>query len=310
MRLLIGVFVLLSVTIAQDTLFTNSGVAYIGKFIERNETQVVFQELGAPEPQPVPSRIVARVGMYSGKPGDSLPAESAMEVQSEFPPMNGAPKKIKSGFDFGIIGGLNMAKFAGDDASMDSLMNDPEYIYGPSAGFFMIFPVNDRISIRPEILYTAKGARYEYSYNYSSPYLSMSMKATTDMAMNWIEVPVLGIYKGNTISIFGGPFLEFFQDGTSKITFETTMTIDTLTQSESENYTDKIGKKEVNSPVYGFVIGGEYHVTPNIGMQIRYTLGLETLTKKPTDWDTAEFGEYEVQDIRNSGIRLILSYGF
>ncbi|PIZ64170.1 MAG: hypothetical protein COY19_09215, partial [Candidatus Marinimicrobia bacterium CG_4_10_14_0_2_um_filter_48_9] len=37
MRFLIGFFVLLSITNGQDTLFTTSGIAYIGKFIEKTD---------------------------------------------------------------------------------------------------------------------------------------------------------------------------------------------------------------------------------------------------------------------------------
>lgn len=75
MQLLIGVLLLLSVAIGQDTLFTTSGLTYIGKFIEKNEEHILFQELGTPSAQSVPMRVVARVGMYQGEPDKSYMAE-------------------------------------------------------------------------------------------------------------------------------------------------------------------------------------------------------------------------------------------
>ena len=214
----------------------------------------------------------------------------------------------------GVKGGLNMAKFTGDDAGMEGEMTgetDPGYLLAYSFGGFVTYKVNDQLTIQPEFLYTVKGSRYEISEEYSGDGMDMKYEVTMDFKMNWLEIPVLGVFQlQDNIKLFAGPYVGLYLSGEMEMEYEYTVSYEGLTESGSGSESEDIEKEDVNSPGFGLVFGGSYSVNSNIAIEARYTLGLKTIDKEPEDWDDDEYGEYEVSDIKNSVIQLLVSYSF
>jgi len=207
----------------------------------------------------------------------------------------------------GIKGGLNMAKFSGKDADLDG-MADPEYNLAYSVGGFITFKLNERFSIQPEILYSVKGSTYEISENLSDEGYSIKSEGNIDFSMNWLDVPILCITSlQDNIKLFGGPYLSYFLNGEISMDGETSITYNGETEIESFSETEDVEKDEITSIGFGIVLGGAYHLNNNMGIEVRYTLDMRTIDKEPDDWDNAD-GEYEISDIKNTGLQLFFTY--
>lgn len=198
---------------------------------------------------------------------------------------------------FGVKGGLNMAKFTGGDADLDmeGLNSDPGFIFGPTIGGFVTYKLNDKLTIQPEFLYTAKGTSYEYSESYSEDGFSLSYDGTVDMKMNWLDIPVLVVFSVNDqIKVFAGPFLELFLNGKMdyEITVKATYDGETITESESDS--EDIESEDVTSPGFGLIFGGAYMLSNNLGVEARYSLGLTSM-----DEDIS---------MKNSSIQVLVNY--
>ncbi|GAH65932.1 unnamed protein product [marine sediment metagenome] len=206
----------------------------------------------------------------------------------------------------GVKGGLNMAKFTGDDAELETA--DPGYLLAYSFGGFVTYKVNDQLTIQPEFLYTVKGSKYEESEEYSEDGVDIKSEVKMDLKMNWLEIPVLAVFQlQDNIKLFAGPYIGLYLSGEMEMEYEYTVSYEGVTESDSDSESEDIEKEDVNSPGFGLVFGGSYSVNSNIAIEARYTLGLKTIDKEPEDWDD---GEYEVSDIKNSVIQLLVSYSF
>ena len=105
-------------------------------------------------------------------------------------------------FSYGVKGGVNLAKFVGDDAEKSGLYDCKSKI-GFSAGLFASISPIDMIAIQPAILFSLKGTKVELEgfegYEYDNLY--------------YIEIPLLlKFYPPIPLSIvrlnaFAGPYL-------------------------------------------------------------------------------------------------------
>ena len=141
------------------------------------------------------------------------------------------------------------------------------------------------MSIRPEILYSVKGSKYEedgWTINYT---------------MNYIDIPVLGVYSvQKNINVFAGPYFGIFLGGKVKI------------EHDGGSAEEDI-KKENTANDFGLVFGGSYDIGNNLSIEARYALGLKTFDKEPDDWDSS-YGNYKEADIKNSALQMMVNYSF
>lgn len=202
------------------------------------------------------------------------------------------------GLGFGVKGGLNMAKFTGDDAKIDMEelgQEDPKSVFGPTIGGFVTYAINEKLGVRAELLYTTKGSKYDLSYSESDEGYSFSMDGSVKMKMNWIDIPILAVYSvANNISVFAGPFIEFYLGGELESDLTMSFSFDGETFSESEKDTEKIESEDVNSIGFGLIFGGAYGLTDNIDVEARYALGLTSFDEDVT--------------IKNSGLQVLVNY--
>ena len=68
-----------------------------------------------------------------------------------------AQEEVKSTSDvkFGAKGGVNFANLVGDDAG------DATMFVGFNVGLFVEIPITDKLTIQPELLYSAQGSKSE-----------------------------------------------------------------------------------------------------------------------------------------------------
>jgi len=100
---------------------------------------------------------------------------------------------------FGIKGGLNIANIQGDD------WGESDPLVGACVGIFTSIGINDVFSLQPEVLFTMKGAKTDYS-----PYFLLIEKDT----LYYIEFPFLAKFtlpnESNVhLSLYGGLSLGF-----------------------------------------------------------------------------------------------------
>lgn len=182
------------------------------------------------------------------------------------------------GMGYGVKGGLNMAKFTGDDADFEGIA-DPGFVLGPTIGGFATFNLGDMLAIQPEVLYTKKGSSYELSEE--------GFDLNMDFSMNWLEIPVLAVVNiQDKIKIFAGPYLDLFLSGT--------IDMEMAFGGESESDSEDIESDDVTSPGFGFIFGGTFMLGDNLGIEARYSLGLTSMD--------------EEDDLKNSGIQVLVNY--
>ena len=177
--------------------------------------------------------------------------------------------KATSEVKFGAKGGINLANIVGDDAG------DANMFVGFNAGFFVEIPVTDKLTIQPEILYSAQGSKSEGPLVIDGSLYDV--KAT--MKLNYINIPVM--FKYNVVEKFSleaGPYVGFLTTAKMKVDVDGY-------GSATEDMKDL-----VKSTDFGVALGMNYDFSDVIFANVRYQGGLTQIG------DTGE-GD----NIKNSG---------
>jgi len=168
---------------------------------------------------------------------------------------------------FGIKGGLNITSFAGGDYW------DAKSLVGYQIGGFAEIKIIDRLSIQPEVLFSAQGARIDVG------------NSDSDIKLNYINVPVLAkFYITKQFTAEAGPQLGF------------------LVSAKNEGDDVKDNFKSVDT---GFNFGVGYNFTDNFSVGARYTVGLANILDNNVD----TIDEY-YDSPKNSVFALTLAYKF
>ncbi|SHG85478.1 porin family protein [Flavobacterium defluvii] len=168
---------------------------------------------------------------------------------------------------FGVKGGLNITNFSGD--------NDSNALIGFQVGGFAEIKVIERLSIQPELLFSAQGASFDAIGNNND----------IDYRLNYINIPVLAkFYITKQFSVEGGPQLGF------------------LVSAKRDGNDVKDAYKSTD---LGFNFGAGYNFTDNFSVGIRYTVGLSNVR----DYDTDNIDDY-IDSPKNSVLALTAAYRF
>jgi hypothetical protein len=175
---------------------------------------------------------------------------------------------------FGVKAGLNMASLSGGDAY---------YSYGSKAGFHVgglaEIKINDKFSVQPEVLYSLKGADFNYGFG------GAFGLATDKLNLSYIDVPVMvKFYPIERLSAELGPNVAFL-----------------MSAKRVQNTTIDV-KDNFNSIDFGMNIGAGYELKQGIMFQLRYNLGLADISKTAT-------GATNVTD-KNSVFQVSAGYKF
>ena len=174
----------------------------------------------------------------------------------------------------GIKGGLNVTNLYLED------VNDENARFGFNLGLYGQILSSDVFAIQPELLFSTKGAKWEYTG---------ALDQTIDFNTNYLDLPVLAVIKlGKSAEIHAGPYAGYLLS--AKIKYD----------GDFANGTDNIDRDDLNTIDYGLVGGFGL----NFGaMQVgaRYNYGLAKIAN--SDGAKSLLG-----DSKNSNAQLYVSF--
>ena len=157
---------------------------------------------------------------------------------------------------FGIKGGFNFSNLYVDN------VQDEHVKVGGNIGFYAKLPVTKGLSIQPELIYSNKGAKEDYS-NF------LQGSGTYRFNLHYVEVPVLLVINlTKNFSISGGGYAAFLAGATVK-DVDSDGTINNATELSTDDF---------NRFDYGLV-GGVSVDIDHVTLGARYNYGLHNIGK-------------------------------
>ncbi len=127
-------------------------------------------------------------------------ASEAVQPEQKEKPAASPPTKSAKTVEFGIKGGINIAKYTGDDADGGGITAASRLAF--SAGFFLVINIAEMFALQPELIYSIKGTNLEID----------GLTGLEKHSLNYIEIPVLAklllpINASSNFNFFAGPYL-------------------------------------------------------------------------------------------------------
>lgn len=169
-------------------------------------------------------------------------------------------------FQFGAKGGLNVTSSSGSD------INDKwKSLVGFNLGFYARLPLADRLSIQPELVYSAQGAKY------TNPDVSRHL--------NYLNIPILLKYAaGSGFSMETGPQIGFL-----------------LAAHDKANGNSLTVKNSYNTTDFAWAVGVAYKIPETKwGIDARYNFGIANIENRGVTGHTGS--------IRNNAFQFGLTY--
>lgn len=169
----------------------------------------------------------------------------------------------------GAKGGVNISNFTNTDAD-----NKVGFYIGGLAEIFL----SEQMSIQPEILYSAQGAKQNME--------GLNGK----MNLDYLQIPIMvKYYVADGFNVHAGPQIGFVTK--AEIEFEI---------GESGKFREDV-KDVVNSTDFGLGFGAGYELPSGLFFDARYNLGLNKVNKKSYP---------DEKDVKNSVFQIGLGYKF
>ncbi|WP_367182742.1 porin family protein [uncultured Christiangramia sp.] len=154
-------------------------------------------------------------------------------------------------WSFGVKGGVNFSTVTGD------YFKDPSHRTAFNVGVLAEIPVANRLSIQPEVLYSAQG----YDFASIDEDNIFDIDDNIEYQLDYIQVPVLAkVYVTDGLSVQAGPSFNF-----------------NVNEEIDYSPTENGGDIELEDQVKDFEIGGaaglEYKLNSGFFIQGRYTYG-------------------------------------
>jgi hypothetical protein len=163
------------------------------------------------------------------------------------------------GITKGVKAGLNMATITGDDVDMGTI--SPGTRMGFSVGGFVILDLPGMLGVRPEVLYSMKGAIYD------------TPAGDAIIKLDYVEVPVLLQYD----LMLPGPVSPVFFAGPA-------LAFNLSAKAESPDGTEE-DIDDIKSMDIGAVVGAGVILNGKITVDLRITLGLSTIDDSDDEAD-------------------------
>lgn len=179
--------------------------------------------------------------------------------------------KVRFGLKLGVSGS-NLY----DDANAD----EKKSRIGFTGGAFAKIPLVKHIALRPELLFTTKGAQFDIIGG-----------NTSDLKLSYLEIPLSLEFNLAIINIHAGVHAGLL--ATAEGTFK---------DSQGNPITFKVDKEDLESFDYGWHLGAGIDLG-NLGLHLRVARGLQDIRKDDTLEDV--FGS-----LKNAAWSLTASYGF
>lgn len=205
---------------------------------------------------------------------------------------------------YGIKGGVSFARFNGDISAF-AFKLDPKFFTGFTAGAFVNYMVNDKFSIQPELLFSRKGSKFKQfkldDFNLLGEVAANVLNVELDIyaKMDWLEIPILGIYKvDDKFSIYGGPYIGFYLGGKGVAEISVSVL--------GRDFDQDIVSDDLSLPDFGIIFGGTYSLSNNVALEARYSYGFQDIA----DNVIVDFLDDDVIVTKNSALQLLLEITF
>lgn len=182
----------------------------------------------------------------------------------------------------GVKAGLNMASIGGDDTG------DAKSRTGFHIGGLVEIPISEKFSVQPELLYSAQGAKEEYSESFNEPGFSGTIKATDKLKLDYINIPIMAkYYVIDGLAIEAGPQIGFLMSAKESAELDISgdwpsEIIDLIKDEFGEGEEDV--KDFYNTLDLGIGLGASYRLDMGVFFGVRYNLGLSNINKDSGDF--------------------------
>ncbi|MBA5793882.1 PorT family protein [Flavobacterium sp. xlx-214] len=193
---------------------------------------------------------------------------------------------------FGPKAGVNFATLNGKDAK------DAKMLIGFHVGAFAEIKFNEKFAVQPEVVFSAQGAKTEYSETVMGVTANYEGKAK----INYINVPIMAkYYVAPSFAIEAGPYVGFLATANA----ESKGTVGGVTQEFDADVKD-----QTNSIDFGVGVGASFNMDSGLFIGARYNLGL---AKTGKDYDETVNGvrvKVDAEDVKNAVIQVSVGYKF
>lgn len=187
--------------------------------------------------------------------------------------------QLKNDFKFGIKGGVNFTNINTSNTSENKSLT------GVNFGIFAKLPITSSFAIQPEIYFTTKGSKLTYQ--------SVFVDGTAQFDLNYIEVPVLAVFKiSNNFNFHIGPYASYLLSSNVKNVSDINF-----------DFEDNIDSGDFKKFDTGIAAGIEFE-GKSFSLGVRYNFGLVTIGEEKTYFGT----NYIFPDGKNSVLNAYLSY--
>jgi hypothetical protein len=178
----------------------------------------------------------------------------------------------------GIIGGWNLSNFSYEDGY--SANPDYQSKNGYCVGLFAGGPISGVFGLRAEILYTRKGAQYDFTYTDENGQSLGQIQYSEEI--DYLEIPLLAnftIPTSGTVkpALFLGPAIDFEMSAKLKATYPRGVVNKNQSDQDLENTT---------SPDFSLIVGGGIEIESGphlILVQVRYVMGLKDVYRSASN---------------------------
>lgn len=178
---------------------------------------------------------------------------------------------------YGVKGGLNFATFGGDASDSNT-----ESLVGINIGGFADFPITEKFSIQPELLFSQQGATQRSVIPF------FGIEVNIEVNLTYLNLPIMAKYKlTDEISVLAGPQIGLL------------MAAEVQGEDIIENY---------NKLDFGLNIGGVYELPIGVFFEARYNLGFAELVKSSSVVDNE--GNPSSDNVANRVLTVGLGYRF
>lgn len=170
--------------------------------------------------------------------------------------------QTKAQISFAPVVGLNVAKMG--LKSSNGYPFNPDNIVGANVGLSVRFPIDDKMSIQPALVYTMKG----FNFNVGSEGIRMDFKS--------IELPINLTYSltgdnSEGFYLLGGPYVCYALSGKMEVKSNGT------SQSADLKFNDEDG---IGRTDFGANLGAGYRLNNGLMIQAQYGIGLSNVANK------------------------------
>jgi hypothetical protein len=206
---------------------------------------------------------------------------------------------IKYGVKIGVnISSLSISAIEGEKEPINSSQ------IGIAAGTCIYIPLSDKWYINPELLYSQKGASFDYDFKRQFGNTLVSYETTNQLTLSYLELnPTISFKANDKLALNFGPSISFligekYSQDPSEFIFDTTEAL----------ITDELVKASTLD--IGLNVGLSYFITENFLVETRVYTGLMTAAEATQPYQEGNAPEDPHYTLKNRAIVFSLAYLF